>query len=241
MRWGLVPPSAKGDVARRGCARVRGDALLSSEDFRTAWFSGQRGVVPLAGFYVWQRTQAGYRQPYYVRLVNRFRPATDWPALSRARSSRRHRHRRSPNDPIPLDALSPRRRALYGIRQGVSVEVTDPYSRTECTDDVGTYTHTDHRRTREGRGDPGNLGYMPLRGLEVRRSGEHQGSRRLPCDAQRRAQPQQVVAVSRGQLWGTGQCKRKVLKDGLSCHGTRLASLPCDIRTFLHFSRSRRL
>jgi putative SOS response-associated peptidase YedK len=71
MLWGLVPPSAKGDVAQRGCARVRGDALLSSEDFRTAWFSGQRGIVPLAGFYVWQRTQAGYRQPYYVRLVNR--------------------------------------------------------------------------------------------------------------------------------------------------------------------------
>lgn len=71
MRWGLVPSYAKGDVARRGCARVRGDALLSSEDFRTAWIYGQRGIVPLAGFYVWQRTQAGYRQPHYVRLVNR--------------------------------------------------------------------------------------------------------------------------------------------------------------------------
>jgi putative SOS response-associated peptidase YedK len=71
MQWGLVPSSAKGDVARRGCARVRGDALLSSEDSRTAWLYGQRGIVPLAGFYVWQLTQAGYRQPYYVRLVNR--------------------------------------------------------------------------------------------------------------------------------------------------------------------------
>jgi putative SOS response-associated peptidase YedK len=71
MRWGLVPSSAKGDVARGGFARVRGDAPLSSEDFRTAWLHGQRGIVPLAGFYVWQRSQAGYRQPYYVRLVNR--------------------------------------------------------------------------------------------------------------------------------------------------------------------------
>ena len=70
MRWGLVPSSAKGDVARHGCARVRNDALLS-EEFRAAWLHGQRGIVPLAGFYVWQRTQAGYRQPYYVRLVNR--------------------------------------------------------------------------------------------------------------------------------------------------------------------------
>src|SRR6202047_1571407 len=71
MRWGVVQSSAKGDVARRGWARVRSDALQSSEDFRTAWFSGQRGIVPVAGFYVWQRTQAGHRQPYYVRLVNR--------------------------------------------------------------------------------------------------------------------------------------------------------------------------
>jgi putative SOS response-associated peptidase YedK len=71
MRWGLVPSSAKGDVARRGCALVRADALLSSEDSRTVWLNGQRGIVPLAGFYVWQRTRAGYRQPYYVRLVNR--------------------------------------------------------------------------------------------------------------------------------------------------------------------------
>ncbi len=72
MRWGLVPSSAKVDVVRRhGCAFVRADALLSSEDSRTAWLHGQRGIVPLAGFYVWQRTRAGYRQPHYVRLVNR--------------------------------------------------------------------------------------------------------------------------------------------------------------------------
>jgi putative SOS response-associated peptidase YedK len=71
MRWGLVPSSAKGEVAGRGCALVRADALLSSEDSRPAWLNGQRGIVPLVGFYVWQRTQAGYRQPYYVRLVNR--------------------------------------------------------------------------------------------------------------------------------------------------------------------------
>jgi putative SOS response-associated peptidase YedK len=72
MRWGLVPSSAKVDVTRRhGCAFVRADVLLSSEDSRTAWLHGQRGIVPLAGFYVWQRSQAGYRQPYYVRLVNR--------------------------------------------------------------------------------------------------------------------------------------------------------------------------
>jgi putative SOS response-associated peptidase YedK len=71
MRWGLVPAAAKGDIARPGYPRLRADALQSSEDFRTAWTFGQRGILPLAGFYVWQRTQAGYRQPYYVRVANR--------------------------------------------------------------------------------------------------------------------------------------------------------------------------
>ena len=71
MRWGLVPPSAKGDVARGSCAQVPRNDLSTAEDSRVAWLHGQRGIVPLGGFYVWQRTQAGHRQPHYVRLVNR--------------------------------------------------------------------------------------------------------------------------------------------------------------------------
>jgi putative SOS response-associated peptidase YedK len=70
MRWGLVPPAAKGDLTQ-GVAHVRTDALATSEAVRGAWFHGQRGIVPLAGFYLWQGTPAGHRQPYYVRLVNR--------------------------------------------------------------------------------------------------------------------------------------------------------------------------
>jgi putative SOS response-associated peptidase YedK len=71
MRWGLVPPSAKADVTRGSYAHARSDALQSVEDLRSAWLHGRRGIVPLAGFYVWQRTPTGYRQPFYVRLVNR--------------------------------------------------------------------------------------------------------------------------------------------------------------------------
>ena len=33
MRWGLVPPFAKGDVARRGRARVRGDYHHAGERY----------------------------------------------------------------------------------------------------------------------------------------------------------------------------------------------------------------
>ena len=71
MRWGLVPSSAKGDLTRGGCALARSDSLQSAEGLRSAWLHGHRGIVPLAGFYLWQRTKAGHRQPYYVRLVNR--------------------------------------------------------------------------------------------------------------------------------------------------------------------------
>jgi putative SOS response-associated peptidase YedK len=70
MRWGLVPASAKGDVTQ-GTGRAPSDALQSAEALRSPWLHGQRGILPLAGYYVWQRTQAGHRQPHYVRLVNR--------------------------------------------------------------------------------------------------------------------------------------------------------------------------
>jgi len=71
MRWGLMPSAGKGDTTCLGHARARSDALQTAEDFRGAWCHGRRGVVPLAGFYVWQRTPVGHRQPFYVRLVNR--------------------------------------------------------------------------------------------------------------------------------------------------------------------------
>jgi len=71
MRWGLVPAAAKGDLTRGAHPCARSDALQSAEEFRSAWLHGRRGIVPLAGFYVWQHTAAGHRQPFYVRLVNR--------------------------------------------------------------------------------------------------------------------------------------------------------------------------
>jgi putative SOS response-associated peptidase YedK len=71
MRWGLAQKSAHGEVRFTPCGVVRGDSLQSSQELRAPWLHGQRGIVPLAGFYLWQRTQAGHHQPYYVRLVNR--------------------------------------------------------------------------------------------------------------------------------------------------------------------------
>jgi putative SOS response-associated peptidase YedK len=71
MRWGFVPPPVKGAVTRLGSARVNSAALQSSRDFGKAWLHGQRCIVPVSGFYVWQRAPEGFRRPFYVRVVNR--------------------------------------------------------------------------------------------------------------------------------------------------------------------------
>jgi putative SOS response-associated peptidase YedK len=71
MRWGFVPSTTEGNVSRLGTAVVRSDGVSTSEDYRTAWLYGQRCILPVAGFYLWQLTAAGFRQPFYVRLVNR--------------------------------------------------------------------------------------------------------------------------------------------------------------------------
>lgn len=71
MRWGLALRSARGDISFTDCGSVRSDTLQIAEDLRTAWLHGQRGIVPLAGFFLWERKPAGHSQPYYVRLVNR--------------------------------------------------------------------------------------------------------------------------------------------------------------------------
>ncbi len=71
MRWGFVPPPDESDRREVGAALVRSEDILSPGDYRRAWLYGQRCIVPLAGFYLWQLTANGVSQPFYVRLVNR--------------------------------------------------------------------------------------------------------------------------------------------------------------------------
>lgn len=80
MRWGVVAKSPSGDISFSNRARVRSDALQTIDDLREPWLHGQRGIVPLAGFYLWQRMPAGFLQPFYVRVVNRpvFAVAAVW-------------------------------------------------------------------------------------------------------------------------------------------------------------------
>jgi putative SOS response-associated peptidase YedK len=71
MRWGLAHKDAGGTIHLTNWGSLRSDELKSAPDLHRMWMYGQRGIVPLAGFYLWQRAPAGYSQPYYVRLVNR--------------------------------------------------------------------------------------------------------------------------------------------------------------------------
>ena len=71
LRWGLIPSWAEGRPAGEPTACADMDRIESSPIYRMPWLSGQRCILPVSGFYAWQLTRANYRQPYFVRLVNR--------------------------------------------------------------------------------------------------------------------------------------------------------------------------
>ena len=71
MRWGLLVPGEVAGTVSFGPALVQSESLLSHAAVRGAWLNGQRGILPVAGFYVWQRHPGGFRQPHYVRVAAR--------------------------------------------------------------------------------------------------------------------------------------------------------------------------
>lgn len=71
LRWGLIPSWAEGRPTGDATACADMDCIERSNIYRMPWLSGQRCILPVSGFYAWQLTRAKYRQPYFVRLVNR--------------------------------------------------------------------------------------------------------------------------------------------------------------------------
>lgn len=71
MRWGLIPSWAEGRSTGEATASAAMDIIEHSHIYRMPWLSGQRCILPVSGFYTWKLTQANYRQPYFVRLINR--------------------------------------------------------------------------------------------------------------------------------------------------------------------------
>lgn len=71
LRWGLIPSWFEGESLQPGKATVRSGALSQSKIYRMPWLSGQRCILPAAGYYVWQLTPQRYRQPFFVSLTQR--------------------------------------------------------------------------------------------------------------------------------------------------------------------------
>ncbi|EGD78673.1 hypothetical protein PTSG_01652 [Salpingoeca rosetta] len=68
MRWGLVPSWHKGTAKdfKMNMVNARKEGLGNISSFRKPLEHGQRCVVIAEGFYEWQHTEDGKKQPYYV-------------------------------------------------------------------------------------------------------------------------------------------------------------------------------
>jgi putative SOS response-associated peptidase YedK len=71
LRWGLIPDWAEADATKACAVTAPISTLEHAPATRGAWELGRRCIVPMFGFYTWQPTRKGHRQPFFVRLVNR--------------------------------------------------------------------------------------------------------------------------------------------------------------------------
>jgi putative SOS response-associated peptidase YedK len=70
MRWGLIPSSAEGRASESPLT-IDSSGIMASPLFRGPWLESQRCILPMSGFYSWQLTNRRYRQPHFVRLLDR--------------------------------------------------------------------------------------------------------------------------------------------------------------------------
>jgi putative SOS response-associated peptidase YedK len=71
LRWGLIPDWAEADANKACASRACVAEIEHASATRGAWELGRRCIIPMFGFYTWQVTWQGHRQPFFVRLVNR--------------------------------------------------------------------------------------------------------------------------------------------------------------------------
>jgi putative SOS response-associated peptidase YedK len=71
LRWGLIPGWAEADASKACAIAASISTVEHAPATRGGWELGRRCIVPMFGFYIWQSTWQGHRQPFFVRLVNR--------------------------------------------------------------------------------------------------------------------------------------------------------------------------
>lgn len=71
MQWGLIPSWHKGTEGsfKFNMINCRSDTLLEKASFKGPLERGQRCVVLVDGFYEWQTTKIGRKQPYFLQFV----------------------------------------------------------------------------------------------------------------------------------------------------------------------------
>jgi putative SOS response-associated peptidase YedK len=66
LRWGLIPSWASDSAIGNKLLNARGETVAQKPSFRSA-FRQRRCLIPASGFYEWQKTGAGRKQPYFIR------------------------------------------------------------------------------------------------------------------------------------------------------------------------------
>jgi putative SOS response-associated peptidase YedK len=70
LRWGLVPPWAKSPDTGLKTINARLETITERPTFRGA-FQRFRCLIPADGFYEWQRTPTGQKQPFHITRDDR--------------------------------------------------------------------------------------------------------------------------------------------------------------------------
>jgi len=65
FRWGFIPYWAKDKAIGARCINAMAETVATKSAFRDAFARGQRCIVPVDGFYEWQKTANG-KQPYAI-------------------------------------------------------------------------------------------------------------------------------------------------------------------------------
>src|SRR3954469_5630918 len=65
LRWGLIPWWAKDPKIGARCINAMAETVATKPAFRDAFNRGQRCIVPVDGFYEWQKREGG-KQPYAI-------------------------------------------------------------------------------------------------------------------------------------------------------------------------------
>lgn len=68
VRWGLIPSWAK-EVPQSVLINARAETIAEKPSFRGA-FRHHRALIPADGYYEWQTTKPGSKQPYYIRRAD---------------------------------------------------------------------------------------------------------------------------------------------------------------------------